>query len=461
MTEQLGGRFTDEELWNVVAYTMEKTVLPVLPRGYEWDAAHQLMGVARFAKNRLGEADAATDGALRRALALPPSVGRGEILAAASACLVEALGDGGSVAGTEQAAEVRTVLLEALEAELAAATPLMETFAKHGRDAVDVVEHDLTPDHRAALTEWFGRTLGKDVLLESVSLIPGGHSRRMLRIALKSEEGVRNCIVRIEQDGMFGTEGNTEARAMSALEAAGIRVPHVIGAENSGTVLGSPFFVMDVVEGTPDLVQGDLEVYGRALHALHRTDPAVMTPALGAVPGSAEDAIACQLDFWEGVYRGSSLGCIPLLDETITWLRRNLRPTGNTTIVHGDPGPGNFLMDNGTVAALLDWEFVGYGDPAADWSYLATVRGRTIRSLPEWKVWLSETVGVEYQESQWLSWEIFNRFKAVCADLTPFDIIRRGNTLPPNLVAVGAGIHKRFLREMSMLTASYATLTEA
>ena len=36
-------------------------------------------------------------------------------------------------------------------------------------------------------------------------------------------------------------------------------------------------------------------------------------------------------------------------------------------VVHGDPGPGNFLSEDGRIVALTDWEFVHHGDAAEDW----------------------------------------------------------------------------------------------
>lgn len=57
----------------------------------------------------------------------------------------------------------------------------------------------------------------------------------------------------------------------------------------------------------------------------------------------------------------------PLLQLAYNWLEDNLpEADGPASIVHGDAGPGNFMMQDGRVTALLDWELTHYGDPLED-----------------------------------------------------------------------------------------------
>lgn len=57
----------------------------------------------------------------------------------------------------------------------------------------------------------------------------------------------------------------------------------------------------------------------------------------------------------------------PVLQLAYNWLEDNF-PEGDRpcSIVHGDAGPGNFLMEDGKVTAMLDWELTHYGDPLED-----------------------------------------------------------------------------------------------
>ena len=54
-------------------------------------------------------------------------------------------------------------------------------------------------------------------------------------------------------------------------------------------------------------------------------------------------------------------------------------------IVHGDPGPGNFVHDGRQVLAFTDWEFSHLGDPTEDWSFLLSMRGS--RTMPRRTGW--------------------------------------------------------------------------
>lgn len=63
----------------------------------------------------------------------------------------------------------------------------------------------------------------------------------------------------------------------------------------------------------------------------------------------------------------------PLIEYAVHWLRRNVEITeGPRTLVHGDYAPHNILQHNGTITAVLDWEFARITNPAED---LAYVRG--------------------------------------------------------------------------------------
>lgn len=57
----------------------------------------------------------------------------------------------------------------------------------------------------------------------------------------------------------------------------------------------------------------------------------------------------------------------PILLLALDWLEENI-PTDSSqsVIVHGDAGPGNFLVEGDHCTALLDWELAHYGDPIED-----------------------------------------------------------------------------------------------
>jgi aminoglycoside phosphotransferase (APT) family kinase protein len=429
-------RPSEVALWRCVADTLARTILPALRPGFEQDSARQLFGVGRYALLRPPDRGPARAAQLAPLLGLPPSAGVADVFAEASQ---------GLVAGAA-ADSVRPLLLDFLAEDVTEAAPLLETFSGHTPaadepDAVDVPE-------RPALHDWLAARLGERVDDLDVAVMVGGHSRRMLSVGVTSGGRRQDLIVRVEQGGMFGTEGDTEARVMRALAEAGFPTARVRWIESDPSVLGQPFFVMDRVPGTPANDAAMFDEYVRALHRLHQLDPELVSDGLGPVPASPEGAITAVIDHWLDVYRESTVLRIPLLEESAQWLRSNLKPTGGVSVIHGDPGPGNFLHDGGRITALTDWEFAHYGDAAEDWTYFGAIRARKLYDAVGWRAKFAEQAGVSYDDHTWGSWEAFNLFKGACVNLTALRLFREGISTAPNLLAIGSAVHLRFLRQL-------------
>jgi aminoglycoside phosphotransferase (APT) family kinase protein len=382
---------------------------------------------------------------LRDLLGLP-GAGDGEVLDAAGQLLAEAVADPGGLA-----AQTYALCLRWFEEDVTAAAPLLELFTGHHRDP-DGGPPEADPELTEQLAGWLARQAGPGTRLEGVTVIPGGFSRLMLDAHWTGGHGV----VRIEQDGMFATEGHREAAVMRILRARRYPVPAVLWEEPDPAALGHPFFVMDHVAGsarTDDEGIGDILRALRRLHGLGQ-DTVDEVAALDGLPAGQdpERAIDAQLRHWHDVYRSAVTHPIPLLERGFAWLRANLHATGPSVVVHGDPGPGNALQDSAGVAAVIDWEFAHVGDAAEDWSYLALIRGRRLGSPQSWKARLAATVGVEYDERTWRAWEAFNSVKGACVNLTALDVFRRTARPTPDLLAIGVAVHLRFLRRAVELT---------
>jgi aminoglycoside phosphotransferase (APT) family kinase protein len=449
-----GAPVDDVVLWQALEATIRDVVIPALPPGHALDTAVQLTGLARYAASRPEPDPEGRARRLQEALGAPPDPAPelGPVLRQASQTLVRAVGQPD---GDGSATKVRAVLLDQLDEDILVTAPLLETFSGHPATDVAPVERGVPADELDRLTRWFAEVHGGPVEVDRATVVSGGHSRRMLRIELRTPVGPAAYIVRIEQGGTFGTDGTLEAGAMRALAEAGLPVAPVRWIEGPD-VLGRPFFVMDLVPGSSAVDDALLDAFVAALHAIHRSDPAVASGALGPVPEPTA-AVATQIDRWEAVYRDSVPVPVPLLDEAAAWLRIHLRPTGPTVVVHGDPGPGNFLSQDGRIVALTDWEFVHHGDAAEDWAYLAIIRGRKLGPREAWFDRIERITGVGLEPADWHAWEAFNQFKGACANLTALRLFRDGVASTPNLLAIGTSVHYRFLRRLADLVAQSPT----
>jgi len=103
-----------------------------------------------------------------------------------------------------------------------------------------------------------------------------------------------------------------------------------------------------------------------AIVKLQALDPSSLS-ALGASGAPLGEAIRQDLAGWADLYRLSVNPRDPLLDFALNWLGSEVPDSGRQpVIVHGDIGPGNFMIDDGKVRALIDWEMVRIGHPLED-----------------------------------------------------------------------------------------------
>jgi aminoglycoside phosphotransferase (APT) family kinase protein len=278
-----------------------------------------------------------------------------------------------------------------------------------------------------------------------------GQSRAMYIAEIDCEaSGRRSVVIRVEQWGLLGSNSRDEVRVMRALRAAGFPVADVLSYEPSCDILGQPFFVMEFVEGTSVFTRESLDPYVAALARLHSLDPAAIGVDFFEAPSGPRDAALLQVERWYDVYRGGLAGePSPLVEEAAQWLRNNAPETGRPSLVHGDPGPGNYLHEGGELRALVDWEFTHLGDPEEDWAFLIAMRGVGVMDEDAWVAYLAEEVGVDLDRDRLAYWIALNLFKGACIDQTALGIFIRREYLAPNLLAIGTCIHLSALKRLA------------
>lgn len=177
-----------------------------------------------------------------------------------------------------------------------------------------------------------------------------------------------------------------EIRLVRAL--SGTDVPHaaLIAAEDTGTVLGLPFYVMAEVDGWNCTGAAwpapfDTDLTARRGLAFELIDGAarlarVDWQAQGLTGfGRPEGFHERQVDRWLAFLASYQVRELPGLDEAADWLRRN-RPAHYTVgIMHGDYQFANVMYTHGAPAklvAIVDWEMTTIGDPLLDvgWALL-------------------------------------------------------------------------------------------
>ena len=172
-----------------------------------------------------------------------------------------------------------------------------------------------------------------------------------------------------------------EYRVLAALGAQEFPVPRVYGLCEDESVIGTPFYVMDLVAGRivweahfPGLSRDERAAHFDAMNAtialLHSYDP--QTIGLGDY-GRPAGFVERQVARWSKQYLADAEGGrIAAMDRLVDWLGKHLPPgSGDARIAHGDFRCDNMIFDPAEprVRAVLDWELSTLGDPASDFTY--------------------------------------------------------------------------------------------
>ena len=311
---------------------------------------------------------------------------------------------------------------------------------------------------RPLLAQYLSAHLGSDsiVEVEPFERITIGHSRGMHRINVhytKDGEEIRKSFaLRAEQGGMFGGDTLIEVRLQRAVRNAGIPAARIRWVELDANVLGEPFFIMDWVEGSsgpPDMAT--MERYILELHEMHKLDWRKAELPLRTTPSTPLHAMHQQIDHWLSVHHWGRPRPSPLIEEAATWLKINAPKNLRMCLVHGDPGPANFIHKDGSVQAFTDWEFSHIGDPNEDWLFLSAMRGRALKEPSEWRHLIQQITDTEITDSDWFYWDIYNHFKGSCANTSALRVFTSGANMAPNMAAIGTGLHMSMLQRISQM----------
>jgi aminoglycoside phosphotransferase (APT) family kinase protein len=172
-----------------------------------------------------------------------------------------------------------------------------------------------------------------------------------------------------------------EYRILSALAGQGFPVPRVHGLCLDENIIGTPFYVMDMVEGRifweadfPQVKRDERPAYfdamNRTIARLHKIDPEAAGLGDYGRPGNYFER---QIARWSKQYLGDEeAGRVPAMDRLVEWLPANIPGAGEESrIIHGDFRCDNMIFhpERPEVIAVLDWELSTLGHPLADFTY--------------------------------------------------------------------------------------------
>lgn len=234
----------------------------------------------------------------------------------------------------------------------------------------------------AALARWMETNIPDYAGPLTVEQFRGGLSNPTYKLVTPR----RNYVLRRKPPGQILKGAHAverEARILSALGPAGFPVAHVHGLCTDESVIGTWFYVMDMVEGRIfwDATIPGVDSAGRAelFDAMNATIAqlhAIDYHAIGLGDyGKPGNFFVRQIGRWSRQYREDvEAGRDDMMDRIIDWLEANIPADDDATcLAHGDFRIDNLIFHptEPRVLAVLDWELSTLGHPGADFAYHA------------------------------------------------------------------------------------------
>jgi aminoglycoside phosphotransferase (APT) family kinase protein len=231
------------------------------------------------------------------------------------------------------------------------------------------------PDTRQRLGDFIARASGARsaaiVVLERMS---GGAVQENWALDVELGGELRRWVLRTDAQATV-RESLTRAQEFAVLgiaHAADVFAPEPLYLCEDPAVTGRLFFIMQRLPGVaaghkvtrdpklvPDPARLAVELAGN-LARLHRIRPP--HTGLGFLKTMlARDCIAHYRSYLDTLSHA-----YPALEWGLRWCEINAPPREETTFIHRDYRTGNYLVHDGHLAGVLDWEFPAFGNPLED-----------------------------------------------------------------------------------------------
>ena len=331
------------------------------------------------------------------------------------------------------------------------------------------------------LLAWSQRRLGAtdNASIDDLVRHTEGWSWQTYTFTLRDTDETRGVALRVQpHDGLLAPyDINAQYRLHQSLESTLIPVPALLGLEPDSSIFGMPFYAMERIDGRvpvqwkpndatvfPDETTrrsiGDQ--FAAILAAIHQVKLGHFDFLPGAGAPSTAVCTKIQLTRWHAMYEQSVITQEPALLYAFRWLDNNVPATKNLGLCHGDYRIGNFIVRDGIIVSILDWELAHIGDTAADlaWAALPLFRGKSplcshLLSHDDFFAAYERHGGAPVDRRVFDYWTVFNLVKAAVPHLRATRAFEDGGTQDLRLAAMGhqvVHIYKHLIVALENLT---------
>lgn len=231
------------------------------------------------------------------------------------------------------------------------------------------------------------QTSAEDVRVIEFGRLSGGAIQSNYALTVDCQGGQRpgrlDLVVRSDSPSIINASLSREQEfhILNVAWEAGVTVPQPLWLCTDKAVIGNVFCVMTRVSGnaaghklvrgglTPEQARGLTRQLGVELARLHQLRPPL--PQLDTLPIPQPTPAVARIQ----QYR-AALDAIPephpVLEWSLNWLQDNAPLDTDVVLCHCDFRTGNYMVEDGRLTGILDWEFAAWSDPYEDLGWLCT-----------------------------------------------------------------------------------------
>ncbi len=244
------------------------------------------------------------------------------------------------------------------------------------------------------LKEYLKNRFQSKIEIENFHSLSGGACQDNYSLDLKvlegKESGEYKLVLRKDKGASLVASLNRVDEFSTALLAwqRGVKTPRPMWLEKDSSILGSPFYFMERIQGNADgrylvkhpSLQNVRESIGRDLALqlvqIHSIQPSDAEPELREVLWKnggnplASSNLALHLVQSLRMELASHKEGYPAMELVLNWLEKNAPLTEKPVLIHGDFRTGNFMVSTKGLEGIVDWEFAHWGDRYEDLTWL-------------------------------------------------------------------------------------------
>lgn len=243
---------------------------------------------------------------------------------------------------------------------------------------IEVAVDQALPAIAAFLNSHFG---ARHTRIQQASRLSGGAIQENWLLLVEQQGGSRpgeqQWVLRTDSPSSVAVS-MTRAQEFAVLRCAfeaGAKAPEPLVLCSDLSVIGREFFIMEALKGTafgPSLTRGGVQEeqrtalcreLGASLASLHQIRPP--HAQLAFLPQPAADHAQHCIDTYRDYLDTLNAG-FPALEWGLRWCELNRSEPLAPRLLHRDYRTGNYMVADGKLSGILDWEFAGWGDPRED-----------------------------------------------------------------------------------------------